>query len=97
MLKHGEANPLAVWGLREIDHCPPHFTPVDFEIYANDKLIRDWIWANLEGRFYFGPHYYRDQETKKIAMIKRAAFELPGEASMFALILAHINKTDWLI
>lgn len=91
MLKYGEANPLVVFGLRQLDHCPPHFTPVDFKIRVQPKVISDWIWDNLSGRFYYGDHYYKT-ESGSVDMDKRVAFEIPGEASMFALILDQINK-----
>ena len=96
MLKYGEANPLAVFGLRELAHCPPHFIAVDFDCLAPDKTITDWIWANLTGRFYFGDHYYKSTDDN-VVLTKRAAFESPGEASMFALILDQINRHnyDW--
>lgn len=94
MLKYGEANPLAVFGLRELNHCPPHFTAIDFGVKTNDKTISDWIWANLSGRFYYGDHYYKDH-ANTVQLTKRAAFEIPGEASMFALILDQINKNDF--
>lgn len=94
MLKYGEANPLAVFGLRELNHCPPHFMPVDFAVKVNEKTISDWIWTNLSGRFYYGDHYYKDSNSS-VQIIKRAAFEIPGEASMFALILDQINKNDF--
>lgn len=94
MLKYGEANPLAVFGLRYLEHCPPHFTQVDFDIKANEKTISDWIWANLEGRFWYGDRYYKDDENN-VQLIKCAAFEIPGEASMFALILDQINKNHF--
>jgi hypothetical protein len=91
MLKYGEVNPLAVYGLRELEHYPPHFTAVDFDCRTTDKAISDWIWTNLAGRFYFGDHYYKNHEGA-VTITKRAAFESPGEASMFALILDQINK-----
>ena len=91
MLKHNEANPLAVFGLRELDHCPPHFTPVAFELKSNEKTISDWIWTNLAGRFYYGEHYYKDADSN-IHSQRCAAFEIAAEASMFALILDQINK-----
>jgi hypothetical protein len=94
MLKYGEANPLAVFGLRELDHCPPHFTVVDFGAKANDKSISDWIWANLSGRFYYGDHYYKD-DANTVQLTKRAGFEIPGEASMFALMLPEINTHNF--
>jgi hypothetical protein len=95
MLKHGEANPLAVFGLRELNHCPPHFIPVDFELRSNQKVISDWIWTNLSGRFWFGDWYSKNPENNTVQLTKRAAFESPGEASMFALILDQINKQDF--
>lgn len=91
MLKYGEANPLAVFGLREVDHCPPHFVKVMFDSRAYSKRISDWIWANLDGRFYFNDWYSKD-EANNTVMQKCAAFEIPGEASMFALILDQINQ-----
>lgn len=93
MLKHGEVNPLSVFGLRELEHCPPHFTAVDFELRAQPNTISNWIWTNLSGRFYYGD-YYRRTENGSVIMYKRAAFEIAGEASMFALILDTVNKYD---
>lgn len=90
MLKYGEVNPLAVFGLRELNHCPPHFTAVVFPLKTNAKTISDWIWANLSGRFYFNDYYYKD-ENNAVQLTKKAAFEIPGEASMFGLILDQIN------
>ena len=94
MLKHNEANPLAVFGLRELEHCPPHFTVVDFALKTGAKDISDWIWSNFSGRFYFGDYYYKDEKTN-VQLIKRAAFDIPGEASMFGLILDQINKNNF--
>ena len=96
MLKHNEANPLAVFGLRELEHCPPHFIQVEFELKTTEKAITDWIWSNLDGRFWFGDWYYKDENTN-VNFHKCAAFETAGEASMFALVLDQINKPmfDW--
>ena len=91
MLKHNEANPLAVFGLRELDHCPPHFSRVEFELKTDEKSISDWIWTNLGGRFWYGDWYYKDSDGN-VNFQRCAAFEVPGEASMFALILDQINK-----
>jgi hypothetical protein len=92
VLKHNEVNPLAVFGLRRVDHCPPHFSPVRFDIKVQEKIITDWIWENLDGRFYFGEYYYEDPNGSFNSQ-KMAAFEEPGEASYFALILDTVNKT----
>lgn len=91
MLKYGEVNPLAVFGLRELDHCPPHFIQVPFELKTDEKVISDWIWSNLSGRFWYGDLYSKSPE-QTVVLYKCAAFEIPGEASMFALILDQINQ-----
>lgn len=92
MLKHGEANPLVVFGLRRLEHCPPHFEKVPFELKCAEKKITDWIWENLEGRFWFGDYYYTDDE--KISMQRAIAFENHSEASYFSLMLDQINCWD---
>ena len=94
MLKYNEVNPLAVFGLRELEHCPLHFTPVDFQLKGSQKTISDWIWSNLSGRFWIGDYYYKD-DNNTVQLTKRVAFEIAGEASMFALILDQINKHDF--
>ncbi len=95
MLRDGEANPLTVHGLREMGHCPPHFIPVYVDLRITEKNIRDWIWENLEGRFYLGDHFYQT-DNGSIAMTTCAAFEIPGEASMFTLCLDQIQQTSYL-
>lgn len=92
MLKHNEVNPLSVFGLRRMEHCPPHFSPVRFDIRVNEKQITDWIWENLDGRFYVGDHYSESGNGNFISQ-KMVAFEEPGEASYFALVLDTINRT----
>lgn len=95
MLRNGEANPLTVHGLREMIHCPPHFIQVLFDLRTSEKVIKDWIWENLEGRFWCGDYYYTE-ENGTVAMTSSAAFEIPGEASMFSLVLDQIQKDHHL-
>lgn len=95
MLKYNEANPLAVFGLRRIEHRPPHFTCILFDTYIGEKSITDWIYENLSGRFYFGD-FYTEGKSGKSGMTRCAAFEDPGEASYFSLVLDTINKVpEW--
>lgn len=96
MLKHNEANPLAVFGIRELNHCPPHFIRVDFNLRTSEKAISDWIWTNLDGRFWYGDWYSKDS-AGNVTVQKSVGFEIPGEASMFALILDQINKNEFEI
>jgi len=95
MLKHNEVNPLAVFGMRRMDHCPPHFVSIKFDIRVQEKTITNWIWENLDGRFYFDDDYQPvDTNSNGISMQKQVAFEIPGEASYFSLILDTINKSE---
>jgi hypothetical protein len=92
MLKHNEVNPLTVFGLRRMDHCPPHFIKVHFNTYTQEKVFTDWIYENLTGRFYLGGEYYKEDGNTE--MRKCVAFELPGEASLFSLVVDTINKPE---
>lgn len=91
MLKHGEVNPLNVFGLRRLSFCPPHFTKVPFANYVDAKIITDWIFENMTGRFCLIDDYQETPGEARIVPNKCAAFEEPGEASMFILMLDTIN------
>lgn len=94
MIKHGEVNPLNVFGLRQVEHCPPHFETVTFDLRTNVKNIADWIYENLSGRFFIGDIYIPDNNNPKHLAIQTAvAFELHEEASFFCLMLPSINQT----
>lgn len=93
IVKRYNLNPLNVFGLRQISHCPPHFYTVDFNLSTTEKRIGDWIWENLEGRFFLGDVYVIAKDSKKFSTLqKRAAFEIHSEASYFAIVLHDINK-----
>lgn len=79
-----------MFGLRQLEHSPPHFTQITFDIRVTQKHIADWIWENLEGRFWIGDYYYTT-DTGSISFMKSVSFERSAEASMFALILDQIN------
>jgi hypothetical protein len=95
MLKHNEINPLAVFGMRRMDHCPPHFVVLNFDIRVHEKKITDWIWENLDGRFYLGDRYQLIETSGSVSMQKSIGFEIPGEASYFSLILDTINTDNY--
>jgi hypothetical protein len=92
MIKYGEVNPLAVFGLRRLEHCPPHFTVLDVEI-SDEKIITDWIYENLAGRFYVGGNYWHRSDNNTLCY-SRIAFEIPGEASYFALVKDSLNDSN---
>ena len=91
MLKHNEVNPLSVFGLRRVEHCPPHFTTLLFDSYVLEKVISDYIYEHLTGRFYLGECFDFEEDGSRTAQ-KMVAFELPSEASYFSLILHTINN-----
>jgi len=63
-----------------------------FEPYATEKQITDWLYENLEGRFYVGNiDVARTPGGKPIDRNLLVAFELSSEASYFSLILPSIN------
>lgn len=92
MLHHGEVNPLNVHGLRRVDHCPPHFVRVCFDLHVEEKRITDWVWTNLHGRFYFGDFVTNDNGKK--TMSKLLAFEHHSEASYFGLFIDTVNNRE---
>lgn len=95
MLKHGDVNPLNVFGLRETTHCPPHFQQVSFDLRTDISKVKNWVYEHLDGRFWIGDRYYTDGHGN-VAMQKCVAFEEHSEASYFSLILDQINKSDYL-
>jgi hypothetical protein len=94
-LKYGEVNPLVVFGLRRMTHMPPHFEPIFFDNKGNDKIITDWVWENLDGRFFYGDHY-STASNGSIVLQKVIAFEEKSEASYFGLMLSTINNSSGL-
>jgi len=108
MLRDGEPNPLNIYGNRQIEGtCPPHFTQVKFDLYIHQshKEFADWIWENLEGRFWIGDIFEapsKDQSVSalkvnhKVDMYVCAAFESPGEATMFAMCKDQISRPNHL-
>jgi hypothetical protein len=94
MLKYNEINPLNVFGLRQIEHCPPHFERVTFNIAVAEKQITDWIYENLEGRFHIGPTDITVARSEGATTHRYhcVAFEVLSEASYFSLTLSQINK-----
>lgn len=89
-MKLQTVNPLNLFNLRRVEHCPPHFYGVDFDLYGNDKKIADWIYEHLSGRFFLGDVWSAKADRRQIC--KRAAFEIHGEATYFAIQLNDINK-----
>jgi len=49
-----EFNVLDVNNLRRVYDCPPHFFMITKSLKGkNDIAVRNWIYENTQGRFYF--------------------------------------------
>lgn len=88
--KKFQPNPLNLFNLRRVEHCPPHFYAVEFDSQVAEKKLSDWIWENLSGRFFLGDVFITTESKREIR--KRAGFEIHGEATYFALQINEINK-----
>jgi len=90
MIKAGTINPLNVFALRKVAHCPLHFEKVYFDLRVDLSDIINWIEENLEGRYHIGQHYKESSGGNSLQYI--AAFEHHAEASYFAIMQYQINK-----
>lgn len=90
MFIDGDVNPLNVFGLRQLDHCPPHFEKFEFDLRVSPAEISSWIYQHLEGRFWIGDTYTASA-SGTITMQKAVAFEKHNEVSYFVLFLDTIN------
>jgi hypothetical protein len=65
---------------RQLESCSSHLTLVDVSAHQRQKKqISDWIWSNLQGRFWIGDLYRNRRWGFYVG------FEQEYEASYFAL------------
>jgi len=91
MLKHNDVNPLNVFGMRKFDHLAPHLFKVVFDLKTKEKTISDWVYENLDGRFWMGQFFHHTDTGMEMSYC--AAFENHSEASYFSLMLDQFNKS----
>jgi len=92
MLKHGEVNPLNVLLLRRVQFRMPHFTYVEYDDSIAEKVVSDWLFENLTGRFWIGESYEYDEEKQQLISKKQIGFEIAAEASYYALSQSEIKR-----
>jgi len=102
-LKYKEVNPLAVFNMRRLDFCPPHFEIVRFDRHVFEKKITDWIYEHTTGRFYLGSNVFKHSDSfywsgpnysRPPQPSLQAGFEIHAEASYFAMFLTEINRDE---
>ncbi len=97
MLANFEVNPLNIFGLRRLDHCPPYFETLCFDLKTQEKNITDWIYEHLTSRFYLGDIYMIDPEKGNSVLCCKVAFEDASELTYFAMFLDQINDYNYLV
>lgn len=90
-LKHGKPNPLNLLDLRRVHFPARHFHYVVLGKYTPMKSnkINDWIYSNLNGRYYIGNSLQLD-ETKTMTHMTKVGFENEKELSIFLLSYSEI-------
>ena len=85
-LKNGKPNPLNLLGLRRVDFPARHFHYTSLNKYNPIKngQIDDWIYHNLNGRYYIGQALDLDN-TNTIIYTTKIGFEEEKELSFFLL------------
>jgi hypothetical protein len=85
-LKNGKPNPLNLLDLRRVDFPARHFHYTNLEYGIPDKaqLINEWIFNNLNGRYYLGKKLILDN-TNSIRYVTALGFEEEKELSFFLL------------
>ena len=99
MLKLLEPNWFNISGTRRVvTHCHPHFMPVSFSRNASELDISNWVYENLEGRYWIGDTQVRSGVELKLDILSTVAFEEHSEATYFSLMLNQINQpsNEWV-
>jgi hypothetical protein len=82
-LKNGKPNPLNLLGLRRVDFPARHFHYTNLN-FKSTKLVHEWIFNNLNGRYYLGTKLILDT-TNSIQYVTELGFEEEKELSFFLL------------
>ena len=90
-LKHGKPNPLNLLDLRRVRFPARHFhyTTVNRFNPNRSMNIDDWIFHNLNGRYYVGQTVILDN-TNTISYATKIGFEEEKELSFFLLSYSEL-------
>lgn len=91
MLKNGKINPLNVLDLRKVSFPAHHFYFITVPKFNPVLLsnIDQWIYSNLNGRYYIGQSI--DLIDDSISFVIKIGFEQEKEASFFRLGCSHLT------
>lgn len=90
-IKHGKPNPLNLLGLRRVQFPARHFHFITLPKY-NASIVKnadEWIYNNLNGRYYIGQGLTLD-DTNTIVYVTKIGFEQEKEKSFFLLSYSNL-------
>lgn len=90
-LKHGKPNPLNLLDLRRVRFPARHFHYTVLDRFNPNRNINldDWIYQNLNGRYYIGQTVLLDS-TNTITYGIKIGFEEQKELSFFLLSCSNL-------
>lgn len=90
-LKNGKPNPLNVLDLRQVSFPAHHFYFTSLPVYYPKLLlsINDWIYLNLNGRYYIGQDI--SLVNNHFTFTTKIGFEQEKELSFFKLACPHFH------
>lgn len=90
-LKAGKVNPLNVLELRKVTFPAHHFHYTNLNRYSPSyhKLLDEWVYNNLNGRYYIGQGV--DLIDNTVVYVTKIGFEQEKEVSYFKLACPHIS------
>jgi hypothetical protein len=90
-IKNGKPNPLNFLDLRRVHFPARHFHFTTLEKYNPTlvKKIDEWIYSNLNGRYYVGQDIALDR-TNTIVYVTKIGFEQEKEISFFLLSYSNL-------
>jgi hypothetical protein len=89
-LVRDQVNAMNVLGIRKLNHIPPHFQSLNLKTTDIDE-IEDWIYRNLESRYYINNTQAIDDNNKLIDVIE-IGLEDSKEITMLLLGCPYIAK-----
>lgn len=90
-IKNGKPNPLNFLDLRRVQFPARHFHFTTLPKYSPSivKKIDEWIYTNLNGRYYIGQALELDN-TNSIVFVTKIGFEQEKEMSFFLLSYSNL-------
>jgi hypothetical protein len=92
-LKNGKPNPLNYFEIRRVEFAAPHFKYAVLEKHTPTyvKLVNDWIYHNLNNRYYIGQDLALDH-TNTIVYTTRIGFESEKDLTFFTIACPHLQS-----